>query len=126
MGSPKFSIKERIKSFSYAISGIVDLIRSEHNARIHLTAACLVIALSYLLQIDKIEWLFIFLSISIVFITELLNTAIEKMADIIQPEYDNRIKIIKDFSAGAVLISAVFAVITAGLILLPKLIAFII
>lgn len=123
MDSEKFSIKSRLKSFKYAFHGIFTLLKNEHNSRIHLFAALVAIIAGAALGIDRYEWSLLFIVTGIVFITELLNSAIESLADIVHPEYNKLIKIVKDYSAAAVLISAIIALITGCLIFIPKLIS---
>lgn len=116
----KFSIKERIKSFKYAFEGIFSLLRSEHNAWIHLAATIVVVSAGFTLEINRYEWMIIVACIASVFALEAVNTAIERLADVLQPEKDDRIKQIKDLAAGAVLIAAIASIIIAGLIFIPK------
>jgi diacylglycerol kinase len=116
----KFSIKERIKSFKYAFEGIFTLLKSEHNAWIHLAATIVVVSAGFILEINRYEWMIIVACIASVFSLEAINTAIEGLADVVQPEKDDRIKQIKDLAAGAVLIAAIASIIIAGLIFIPK------
>jgi Diacylglycerol kinase len=118
----RFSLASRLSSFKYAFDGIFTMIKEEHNSRIHLFAAVLAILLGIFLGLNVIEWSLIIIIISLVFITELVNSAIEKIVDIIDPEMNPRIKIIKDFAAASVLISAFISVIIGGFIFIPKLI----
>jgi len=116
----KFSIKERIKSFKYAFEGIFTLLKSEHNAWIHLVATILVVSAGFIFEINRFEWMIIVACIASVFALEAINTAIEKLADVVQPEKDDRIKRVKDLAAGAVLIAAIASVFVACLIFIPK------
>jgi diacylglycerol kinase len=97
------------------------MIKNEHNSRIHLFAAIVVIILGIVLGLNIIEWSFVIILIGLVFITELVNSAIEKLADIINPEVNPKIKTIKDYGAASVLISAIISIIIGGLIFMPKL-----
>lgn len=115
-----FSFKARFKSFCYAWAGIIIFFRTEHNAQIHLAATINVICLSVYFKISTTEALFIIFSVALVWITELVNTAIEKSMDMITLEKHPQIKLIKDLSAGAVLIAAIAAFITGCLIFIPK------
>lgn len=112
----------RLKSFIPAIQGIFQLVKYEKNAAIHTVATILVVVFSFVFQINIYEWLFVLLAISLVWITELINTSIEKITDLIQPNLHPTAKIIKDFSAGAVLIAAIFSIVVAILIFIPKII----
>lgn len=120
MEREKFSIKARIKSFKYAWSGLRAAIIFEHNARIHALAAILVVILSWVLNISALEWLAVTGAIAIVFIAELVNSSIEKLADVISPEQNAKIGLIKDLAAAAVLVAAIFAVIVFGIVFFPK------
>lgn len=119
----RFNIVERIGSFKYALHGLGHLFRNEHNARIHIIAGVFAIFFSWYLGIDRAEWLAIILCIGIVLITEIINTSIEKLCDYVSPGYHNKIKIIKDLAAAAVLIGALVSVIIAGCIFVPRLLA---
>ena len=125
MSSEKFSLKSRIKSFRFAFNGLLLLFKNEHNARIHLFAAFTASVMGFILKINTHEWCLLFIVIGLVFITELINTSLESLADIIKPERDERIMKIKDYSAAAVLISALISIIAGGLIFIPKLVALI-
>ena len=120
MGQKRFSIKKRIKSFGFAVKGLRILIKEEHNARIHLFIAGVVIVASIGFGISAFEWMAIILAIGFVFAAEIINSAIENMADFTSPEKDERIKKIKDLSAAGVLVSAVTAFAIGLLVFLPK------
>jgi diacylglycerol kinase len=111
---------KRIYAFKYAIDGIVAFFRSEQNARIHVPAAASAIALGFCLHITRHEWIAILLCISAVFCMEMINTAIEKLCNIVHPAYHSQIKMIKDIAAGAVLLSAVASLVIGAMIFLPK------
>lgn len=119
MDKKKFSVKQRIQSFSFAIQGIKLLLRHEHNARIHLVATVLVLVLGFLYKITATEWMMLVLAICMVWITEALNTAIEYICNKITIELNPQIKIIKDVAAAAVLIAALGAVAIGFIIFLP-------
>jgi diacylglycerol kinase len=118
--SQKFSIRSRVKSFRYAITGIRQLIRREHNARIHLVATVGVIIAARVLSVSRLEAVALTLVIGLVWVTEILNTCLEKMADLITREEHPEIKFIKDLAAGAVLVAAITAVVVALFIFIPK------
>jgi diacylglycerol kinase (ATP) len=120
--SGSFKWSDRLKSFRFAYNGLKFLLRSEHNARVHLALTILIFFTGILTGFSASEWIAVILVIALVFITELLNTAIEKISDIISPEYNEMIKWIKDLAAAAVLIAAISAVLVAGLILIPRVI----
>ncbi len=109
--------KSRIKSFGYALEGIGTLIVTQRNAQIHLLATLVVIGTGLWLQLHASDWILLFTSISIVWIAEALNTAIEYLADAQTKEQHPLIKKAKDVAAAAVLIAALNSVITAAFIL---------
>jgi len=116
----KFSILKRIESFGFAFNGLKILIKEEHNSRIHLFVAIVIVIVSFIFQISSSEWILILFSISFVLVTEIINSAIENISDFISPEKHNSIKKIKDLAAAAVLISSITALIVGLIIFLPK------
>jgi diacylglycerol kinase len=116
----KFNIRSRIKSFKYALEGIASMIRNEHNSRVHLAAAVIVIILGLILKLSLIGWAVITIVTGLVFITELINSAIELLADLIDPEINPKIKRAKDYAAASVLIAAIIAVIAGALVFIPR------
>ena len=124
MKTDKFSLKSRLLSFKFAIQGLKSLLKNEHNSRVHLVAMIVAMSLGAILNISTIEWLILIIVIGIVFLSELFNSAIETIADFVQPERDEKIRIVKDYSAAAVLISAVISLIAGGIIFIPKILVF--
>lgn len=116
----KFSIKKRIGSFRFAWEGFKCFIRSEHNAWIHIAATLAVIAFGVYYKISRTEWTAVCIAVALVFSAEMLNTAIEKLCDVVMPQQHESIKRIKDISAAAVLLCSVIACIIGLLIFLPK------
>lgn len=123
MKEEKFSIAKRLKSFTYAFAGLKVLFKEEHNAWIHLFATVCVVVAGILLKISVLEWVAVVFAIGLVFSFEIVNTSVENIADFICPEWDERIKRIKDLAAAAVLVSAITAAIVGLLIFLPKILA---
>jgi undecaprenol kinase len=107
------------KSFYFAITGIKTAIWTERNMRIHLFASVLVIVCSVFFSINKLEWLFILVAIGGIFSLELMNTAIERVVDLITEEYHPLAKQAKDVAAGAVFIYAITVLIIGIVIFLP-------
>lgn len=108
-------------SFKYAFSGILQVIKTQHNAWIHLLIAGFVTAAGFWLDISKAEWVAVVLASGMVFMAEALNTAIELLVDKISPHRDPVAGKIKDIAAGAVLFAAIAAAIIGLLIFVPKL-----
>lgn len=121
MNNQKFSIIDRIKSFKYAFNGLKLFFINDHNGRVHLVAAVIAIGLSFYLNISGYEWIAILSVISAVFVAEILNSAIEKLADVVSSEYHPKIKVVKDLAAAAVLVAAFLAMAVGGIIFIPKL-----
>jgi len=116
----KWSWQKRLNSFKYALKGIAFMVRTQHNAWIHSTAALLVIFSSFYFQISRIEWLFVILSIGLVFMAELINTSIETLTNIVSPQKQEMAGRVKDLAAGAVLVAAFTALIIGIIIFIPK------
>ena len=108
-----------VRSLFTAFQGLIHVLRSERNARIHLLIAVLVLLLGVYLGISNAEMAAIFFAIIMVFISEVINTAIEKSLDLLHPEGSNDVRIIKDIAAGAVLVAAVGALAIGIAIFLP-------
>jgi len=115
----KFSIRARLASFKYAFQGLGHVLRAEHNFVVHLAAAIAVIALGAILQISKAEWLIIILCIGLVLITEILNTAIEWLVDLVSPQRNEKAGKIKDIAAAGVLIAALVALVVGIVVFVP-------
>ena len=106
-------------SFRYAIAGIRQLLIGEHNARLHAGATLLVIATGLWCSLDRFEWCWIVLAISLVWFAEAINTAIEQLGNAITTEHSPAIGMAKDVAAGAVLIFSIAAAIIGSLIFAP-------
>lgn len=123
MKKVNFSIAKRIKSFGFAFNGLRILFHEEHNSRIHFFASILVIIASLLFKLNTYEWIAIIFSIGLVITVEIINTAVENIADFLTTEQNNHIKKIKDLAAAAVLVSALTALTIGLIIFLPKITA---
>jgi diacylglycerol kinase len=117
-----FSIQARLKSFVYAFEGIKAFLRYEPQALIHVIAAGVVIIAGFYFEISYYEWIAVLFSIGIVVVSEMLNTAIEKLTDMVSPEIHPQAKVVKDVSAGAVLVASIVAAAIGLLVFLPKVI----
>lgn len=103
--------KRLIRSFRHAINGLLYLAKYERNFKIHLTILLLITAVGLYLKFSLIEFSLVVLASALVLITEAINSGIEIILDIIYPQHNGKSKIIKDALAGAVLISAIAAII---------------
>nr|WP_319999605.1 diacylglycerol kinase family protein [uncultured Draconibacterium sp.] len=104
-------IAKRLHSFKYALNGLWHLWKTEINFRIHIFASITVTALGWLVEITRTKWFIIIICVGIVLGAEAFNSAIERICDVVSPEKNIQIKIIKDISAAAVLIVSVMAAI---------------
>lgn len=114
-----FSIRDRYKSFGYALAGISVLISSQHNAWIHAFISLMVIVAGFLFRVTAIEWIMLIFAIVMVLIAEALNTAIELLCDFVSPDRQELIRKTKDVAAGAVLLAATGAAIIGLIIFQP-------
>ena len=114
-------LRSRIRSFKPALSGWWFVLRTQQNAWIHAIVTILVFLLSWWLQISRLEWAAIVLTVALVWMAEFLNTALEAVVDLASPSEHPLAKVGKDIGAAAVLISALAAVIVGLLILAPPL-----
>lgn len=115
-----FSIQARLKSFVYAFEGVMFFIRFEAQATMHLIAIVAVLGAGYWFKISSMEWIAVVFAIGIVISAEMLNTAIEKLTDMVSPQINEHAKIVKDLAAGAVLIASLTAFIIGLIVFLPK------
>jgi len=110
----------RLKSLVFAFKGAIKLITTEHSIMVQSTLAVLVTLAGFYFHISHEEWLFQTLAIGLVISIEGLNTAVEKVADFIHPEFHKKIGFIKDIAAGAVFFAAITAIAIGLMIYLPK------
>jgi len=108
-----------LKSFDAAFSGLKVLFCNERNFRFHLFIGALTIGACVFFRIKTTEWIAVLVMIALVLCAEALNTGIEYICDLISPEYNLRIKRIKDIAAGAVLLVAIIAFIVGCIIFIP-------
>lgn len=109
-------MKALIKSFSFAFKGIAYCIKNERNMRIHLTTAIYVFLLSGFFELSRTEYMLLIIVSACVIAMEIINTSIETIVNLLTQHYDHLAKIAKDAAAGAVLVSALAAVIVGVII----------
>ena len=107
------------RSFYYAFQGIVSSMK-EQNMRIHLFAAIVTIVASIVTGLSILEWCIVIIVVALVIGAEMFNTAIEKVVDLVSPDFHPLAKLAKDIAAGAVLVFACMSVIIGILIFVPK------
>ena len=115
-------MKKTIRSFGYAVKGIIEMVFTQGNARIHLAALISAIAMGVLFDIHPAEWLWLCAAGGLVLMAEAFNTSIEYLCDIASPGYSEKAGKVKDLAAGAVLLSALTAAAIGAIIFIPKLI----
>ena len=116
----KVKTKKLINSFKYAIEGIISSFKTERNMKLYVLAMTLVILLGFIIRLSRLEWIICIILFAIVIAGELFNTAIETTVDIAMPQRNEKAKLAKDISAGAVLIVAIGSLIIGGIIFIPK------
>ena len=110
----------RLKSMKFALLGAVKLITTEHSIMVQFSLGILMTIAGFYCHISTTEWLFQTMAIGLVMSIEGLNTAVEKIADFIHPNYHERIGFIKDIAAGAVFFAALTAIAIGLIIYIPK------
>lgn len=113
-------MKKMVDSFNYAISGIVETVRTQRNMKIHLIAALCVLIACFLIDISKAEFLILCITVTMVLAAEVINTAIEATIDMAANHYHPLAKIAKNAAAGAVLITAINSLIVGYIIFWDK------
>lgn len=113
------SIRDRIRSIGYGARGIGWMMATQINARIHAVATVAVAVLGFFLGLSFIEWALVVIAVVMVWAAEAMNTALEFLADAIAPDHNPLVGRAKDVAAGAVLISAIGAVLIGLLVFVP-------
>ncbi|GEM55522.1 diacylglycerol kinase [Flavobacterium branchiophilum] len=110
----------RLKSIKYAFVGMFKLITTEHSVMSQFSIGIVMTLAGFYFDISKTEWMFQTMAIGLVLSIEGLNTAVEKIADFIHPEFHSRIGFIKDIAAGAVFFAAMTAIAIGMFIYVPR------
>ena len=113
--------KRLVDSFNFAIEGLISALKNEKHMKVHILAAIIIVILAIVINASKVEILIISLSVSFVIITELVNTAVEAIIDLVSPERHPLAKLAKDGAAGAVLVAAINALCVGYLLFYDKL-----
>ena len=113
--------KSLIESFNHAVSGIVYTLKMERNMRVHFVIAILITLLSLFFDFTRFELLLLFFSIALVFITEMINTSIERIVDMITDKHHPLARLAKDIAAGGVLIGAINSLVVGYLLFFDRL-----
>jgi diacylglycerol kinase len=110
-----------LRSFVYAGRGLWHALRTQRNMRVHFAAAILALALGVVLRISAVEFAIVFVAIAGVLVAEMFNTVTEALTDLATQDYHPLARVAKDVAAGAVLLSAILAVVIALFVYLPHL-----
>ncbi len=105
-----------IDSFNAAVAGLIFVLKSQRNMRFHFLAAALILILSVLIRIEPVDLLFLLSAMALVLFSEMINTALELSMDMVKDSYHPLVKVIKDVGAGAVFVSALYAVAVGYLV----------
>ena len=116
----KYDIKKQLRSFRYAYQGLRACVGKEQNLSFHLVVALLVVVAGVLLRLSRMEWIAVTLCIGGVIGAELMNTAIERLVDMVSPTQNPQAGRVKDIAAAAVLLIAIAAAVVGLLIFIPK------
>jgi diacylglycerol kinase (ATP) len=115
----RFSLGARLKSFGYAFAGLGFMLRTQHNAWVHLAASVMVVGLGAALRVSLGDWRWLIAAIFMVWAAEAFSTAVEYVCDMVSPERNIVVKHAKDIAAGAVLLSAVSALLIGVITFYP-------
>lgn len=115
----RLTLSARLKSFAYAIAGIVFMLKTQHNAWLHGMATIAVIALAVYCDVTASDWRWLIVAMGMVWVGETINTAVEYVCDVVSPHYSEAVKHAKDIAAGGVLIAALASLIIGVLTFWP-------
>lgn len=124
MKAPRpFTVRDRLRSFSFAFEGLKTLYLTQHNFRIQIAIGLVVIMASVWLQLNAIEMMIVFATVAAVFVTEAFNTVFEILLTMVSPGYSSKAKRAKDIAAAAVLMASIASVMTGLFLLGPPLLS---
>nr|AOE11057.1 diacylglycerol kinase [uncultured bacterium] len=113
-------IRGRLRSLKFAFKGAWLLLTTEDSIKVQVFMAVIVTVMGFYFDISNIEWMLQFIAIGMVLVAEALNTAVEKIADFVHPDFHAKIGFIKDIAAGAPTFAGIISLILAGFIYIPK------
>lgn len=116
-------VKRLLKSFSYAWRGLFKTFHEEQNLQIQTVSAMVAVALGLFFRISRGEWLALILAIGLVLILEIINSAVERVTDVLKPRINTYVKEIKDIMAAGVMLASITAVLIGLVIFLPQILA---
>jgi len=110
-----------LDSFNFAVEGIIHVLRTHRNMRVHFAVSIVVLVAAVWVGVSKLELIALLLAIAFVFITEMINSALEQAIDVATTSFDPLAKLAKDVAAGAVLITALAAAVIGAIVFWPYL-----
>ncbi len=119
----RFSVAARLKSFAFAFEGFAYMMRTQHNAWVHLAAMILVVTLGFLLHVSADAWRWLIVALALVWVAEALNTAFEHLCDVVSPDFHHSVKRSKDIAAAAVLVCVIAATLLGAITFAPYVLA---
>lgn len=117
----RFSIAARLKSFTFAFEGFAFMLRTQHNAWVHLAATIAVVVLGFALQVSADAWRWLIAAMALVWVAEVMNTAFEHLCDVVSPQFHESVKRSKDIAAAAVLVCVIASTLLGAITLAPYL-----
>ena len=121
----RFSIAVRFKSFVFAFEGFAFMLRTQHNAWVHLGATIAIVALGFALQVSADAWRWLIAAMALVWVAEAMNTAFEHLCDVVSPQFHESVKRSKDIAAAAVLVCVIAASLLGAITFAPYVLALI-
>ena len=115
----RFSIAARLKSFAFAFEGFAFMLRTQHNAWVHLAATVLVVVLGFALQVSADAWRWLIAAMALVWVAEVMNTAFEHLCDVVSPQFHESVKRSKDIAAAAVLVCVIASTLLGAITFAP-------
>lgn len=119
----RFSVAARLKSFIFAFEGFAYMLRTQHNAWVHLAATLVVVAAGFALNVSADAWRWLIVALALVWVAEAMNTAFEHLCDVVSPELHESVKRSKDIAAAAVLVCVIASTLLGAITLAPYVIA---
>lgn len=123
MAERRQAVAGRLASLAHALRGLGFVLATQPNARIHLVATAAVLLLGWFLGISAMDWRWLLVAIGMVWVAEILNTALEHLCDVVSPDHRESVRRAKDVAAAGVLVAALVAAILGLLVFLPYLAA---
>ncbi len=112
-------IKRLVKSFHYALKGLIKTFREEQNLKVQATIGLIVIFLAGYFKVSRLEWCLLIFTIGLVIFAEVVNSAVERVTDVLKPRINGYVKEIKDIMAAAVMLASIVAVLVGSIIFWP-------